>query len=65
MEITRVSVGKWVVNVIFELNEREFLTTIWWVWPYLSYLMRGIRCVTLNGQILAGWVFVVDVTSCY
>ena len=29
---------------------------------FSSYVMRGILCVTLDGQILGRWVFVVDVT---
>ena len=27
-----------------------------------SYVMRGILCVTLNGQILGGWVVILDIT---
>ena len=28
----------------------------------INYVISALLCVTLNGQILGGWVFVVDVT---
>ena len=30
---------------------------------YVSYVISALLCVTLDGQILGRWVFVVDVTK--